>query len=266
MRPGAIDRFQAGDSPVHRLDPRVKVVVTVAFIVSNALLPDAAWLGFALAGGLVLLVARAAELAPGLVLRRSLVALPFALAALTTAFSVPGRPIWGLEVGPWTLVATDAGAARFASVVIRGLLSVQMAVLLTATTRFPDLMHALGHLRVPRPLLAVISFMYRYLFVLLDEAGRLLRAREARSAGGAGGPGGGSLPWRARVAGNMAGQLFLRSTERGERVYSAMLARGYAGHLLTLNPHAMRRSDWLAGALALTALVALQLVGRLGRG
>ncbi len=96
---------------------------------------------------------------------------------------------------------------------MRSWLSVQMAILLTATTAFPDLMHALRHLRVPRLLVAIVSLMYRYLFVLTDETARLLRAREARSARVAGRRGGGTLAWRARVAGNMAGQLFLRSYE-----------------------------------------------------
>jgi cobalt/nickel transport system permease protein len=104
-----------------------------------------------------------------------------------------------------------------------------MAILLVATTQFPDMMHALRHLRVPSLLVAVISFMYGYLFVLADEVMRLLRARDSRSARLTGYRSGGSIPWRARVAGNMAGQLFLRSYERAP-AYNAMLSRGYTGH------------------------------------
>jgi cobalt/nickel transport system permease protein len=74
---------------------------------------------------------------------------------------------------------------------------------------------------------------------------------------------GGSIAWRARVAGNMAGQLFLRSYERSDRVYNAMLARGYTGHFLTLNPHLMRPRDWASGVVAAILLLLLQLVGRL---
>jgi cobalt/nickel transport system permease protein len=61
----------------------------------------------------------------------------------------------------------------------------------------------------------------------------------------------------------MVGQLFLRSLERGDRVYQAMLARGYTGHLYTLNPHVMQRHDWLMAALALVALAAIQILSRL---
>jgi cobalt/nickel transport system permease protein len=138
-----------------------------------------------------------------------------------------------------------------------------MAILLTVTTPFPDLMHGLRHLRVPGLLVAIIGFMYRYLFVLADEATRLLRARAARSAAPAEGRAGGTVVWRARVAGSMVGQLFLRSYERNERVYNAMLARGYQGQLLTMSPHVMTPRDWLAGLGALLLLVVIQIAGRL---
>lgn len=257
------DRYRAGSSLFHQLDPRVKVLLTVAFIISNLLLPDGAWLGFALAWGMILLASAAAQLGAGYAFRRSFVALPFALAAVTAIFAIPGRPVGAVSLGPWEMVATDAGLVRFASIVVRSWLSVQAAILLTATTQFPDLMHALRHLRLPTLIVAIVSFMYRYLFVLSDEVLRLLRAREARSARPGGGGGGGSIPWRARVAGNMAGQLFLRSYERSDRVYNAMLARGYAGHLLTLNPHEMRAQDWRAGVLGFLVLIVLQVVARL---
>ena len=263
MQASALDRYQAGESFIHHLDPRVKVVVTVLFILSNVLLPDGAWLAFALAWGLVLLTSVLAGLGLGYAFKRSFVAIPFALAAITVVFNLPGQPLFAWKIGPWQLVATDTGLMRFASIVIRTWLSVQMAILLTATTRFPDLIHALHHLRVPQLLIAIVSFMYRYLFVLTDEAMRLMRAREARSAGSATRTGGGSITWRARVTGNMVGQLFLRSYERSDRIYNAMLARGYSGQFLTLNPHVMSTSDWIVGAVALIILMLLQVAGLL---
>jgi cobalt/nickel transport system permease protein len=247
MQANALDRYQAGESFVHHLDPRVKVVVTLLFILSNVLLPDGAWLAFALAWGLILLTSVLAGLGLGYAFKRSFVAIPFALAAITVVFNLPGQPLFAWKIGPWQLVATDTGMIRFASIVIRTWLSVQMAILLTATTRFPELIHALHHLRVPQLLIAIVSFMYRYLFVLTDEAMRLMRAREARSARSATG----------------AGQLFLRSYERSDRIYNAMLARGYSGQFLTLNPHVMGTSDWIVGAVAVIMLMLLQVAGRL---
>jgi cobalt/nickel transport system permease protein len=131
--------------------------------------------------------------------------------------------------------------------------------LLVATTKFPDLIHALEHLKLPKMLVTVIAFLYRYMSVLTDEVIRLMRARQARSAVLPGKRGGGNLLWRARTAGNMVGQLFLRSYERSDRIYHAMLSRGYSGHLRTLNQHEMQTNDWLIIALAFLLIASLQL-------
>ena len=263
MHSNTFDRYLTGASLIHRLDPRVKVLLTVLFIFSNVMLPDGAWLAFLLAWGLVLLANGLADLSWDYALKRSFIALPFALAAITSIFTIPGQPVFTLPLGSWQPAATDAGLIRFGSIVVRSWLSVQMAILLTATTQFPDLMHALRHLRVPALLVAVVSFMYRYLFVLADEVMRLLRARDARSARLPDVWGGGTVMWRARVAGNMVGQLFLRSYERSDRVYNAMLARGYQGYIQTLNPHVMEFRDWIVGGIALLLVIGLQILGRL---
>lgn len=259
----AFDRYHDTDSFIHRLDPRVKVVVTIAFILSNALLPDGAWMAFVLAWLFLLFTNALSELGILFTLRRSLIALPFALVAVTVLFSIPGNPLTSFHFLFWDLTITDAGLLRFESILVRSWLSVQMAILLVGTTRFPDIVHALEHLRVPSILTTIIAFLYRYLFVLVDEVFRLLRAREARSAAVPGVRAGGGVAWRAGVAGNMAGQLFLRSYERSDRVYNAMLARGYTGHLQTVNPHELHRVDYVAMILGILFLLLLQLVGRL---
>lgn len=258
----AFDRYHEKESFLHRLDPRVKAVVTVVFIVSNALLPDAAWLAFVFAWLFLLACNLFSKLGLGYTLKRSIIALPFALIAITVLFSIPGKPLTTFHFLAWDLTVTDAGLLRFVSILIRSWLSVQMAILLVAVTRFPDLIHALEHLHVPAVLTTIIAFLYRYLFVLTDEVFRLLRAREARSAAAPGSRSGGGVVWRAKVAGNMAGQLFLRSYERSDRIYNAMVARGYAGHLYTLNPHEMKSTDYYAGALALAVIFMNQMLGR----
>jgi cobalt/nickel transport system permease protein len=263
MHVDAFDRYHEAESPLHHLDPRIKVLVTVAFILSNVLLPDGAWLAFALAWLFILFLNAFSEVGLGFTFRRSFVALPFALAGVSAIFSIPGVPLAEWHIGMWTLIPTDAGLLRFVSIVIRSWLSVQMAILLVAVTRFPDLVHALEHLRVPSILTTIIAFLYRYLFVLSDEVMRLMRARQARSAAASGQKSGGSMIWRGRIAGHMAGQLFLRSYERSDRIYNAMLARGYDGNLRTLNPHHMHNSDWILLSLGLFILFLLQLIGRI---
>ena len=261
MHVDAFDQYRFHDSLIHRLDPRVKVVVTVAFILSNAVLPDGNWLAFAVAWLVLLLANDLSLLGLGYTFKRSFIVLPFVLVAISAIFSPLGKPLAEWDLGFITLIPTDFGVVRFFSILIRSWLSVQMAILLVTTTQFPDLIHAFEHLRTPRVLTTIIAFLYRYLFVLTDEAMRLMRAREARSAVLPGRKRGGKLSWRAGVAGGMVGQLFLRSYERSDRIYNAMLARGYSGHLRTLNPHSMTGQDWLVLIVALAALLFVQLVG-----
>lgn len=263
MRFDAFDRYHEKESFLHKLDPRVKVLVTVIFIVSNALLPDGAWLAFLLAWLFTLAANVLSKLGIGFTLKRSIIALPFALIAITVLFSIPGEPLATFHFLSSQFTVTDNGLLRFVSILIRSWLSVQMAILLVAVTRFPDLIHALEHLRVPAILTTIIAFLYRYLFVLTDEVFRLLRAREARSGAVTGSRSGGGVLWRAKIAGNLAGQLFLRSFERSDRIYNAMLSRGYAGRLYTLNPHEMKSYDYFATAFAIGFIFILQALGRL---
>jgi cobalt/nickel transport system permease protein len=261
MHVDVFDQFQFTESRVHILDPRVKVVVAVAFILSNAILPDGSWLAFALAWLLVLVLNDLSNLGLGFTLRRSVIALPFALVAVSAIFSPLGEPLATWDLGFITLVPTDTGLIRFASIMLRSWLSVQIAILLVATTQFPDLIHALEHLRLPRTLTTIIAFLFRYLFVLTNEVYRILRAREARSARLPDLSGGGSLRWRIKTTGSMAGQLFTRSYDRSDRIYQAMISRGYAGHIRTLNPHHVTKQDWLTMGISAGVLILIQLVG-----
>ena len=144
-------------------------------------------------------------------------------------------------------------------------MSVTAAALLTATTPFPEVIRALRSVGVPAVLVSIVAFMYRYVFVLVDEAQRLLRARAARSAGVGAGTGG-TVAWRARVTGGMAGSLFIRSYERSERIYDAMVARGYDGDVRTLRSPTLRRTDVMVGVVVGAALVAALALGRIAGG
>lgn len=261
MHFSAFDRYRQAESPLHRRDPRVKVLLAGAFVLTNALLPDGAWFAFALMALWLL----AANLLSGLgwhfSLRRSFLAAPFLLAAVSAVFAPLGEPLTTWQLGPWALTPTSGGIIRFISIALRSWLSVQVAILLVATTPFPDVLHALEHLHLPRVLINVIAFLYRYLFVLVDEVFRLLQARAARSAALPGRAGGRTVWWRATVTGNMAGQMFLRAYERSDRIYNAMISRGYQGLLLTLTPHAISRTDWLSLAAGLGLFVLTLLTG-----
>jgi cobalt/nickel transport system permease protein len=264
-----LDQYQEVDSPIHRLDPRIKLISALAFILACALTPDGGWLAFAAMGVLWLALVLLSGVPPLLLLRRGLVALPFALAAMTVLFTLSGQPVVVIPIpflagGRWQLTITDAGLVRFLTIMLKSWLSVLMALLLSATTTFPDILRAMRDIGVPKVLVAVISFMYRYIFVLGDEVLRLMRAREARMASGPNGQrSGGSVVWRAQVVGRMAGSLFIRSLDRSDRVYNAMVSRGYAGELRWLSRPQLQPWHVAWGSGFVLILVMIQLMARL---
>jgi cobalt/nickel transport system permease protein len=266
MHINVLDQFKSGDSPIHRLDPRVKLLGALSFILAAALTPDGAWLAFAALAVLWLALVLMSDVPPGLLLRRGLVALPFAAAAVTVLFTLPGQALLTVQVPlfGWQLAVSDAGLARFVTILLKSVVSVLMATLLAATTTFPDLMRAMRGIGIPKVLVGVISFMYRYIFVLADEVLTMLRAREARSAVGPGGQKtGGTVFWRAKIVGGMVGSLFVRSLARSERVYQAMASRGYAGELHWLDKPQMRAMDIVWLTVMFIVLVLIQLWARL---
>jgi cobalt/nickel transport system permease protein len=251
------DQHHHGSSLIHRLDPRIKLVGVLLFVLAATVLPPGAWGPYALLFAASLVVAHRTGLGTGFALRRSFVALPFALAAITLPFTVPGTVL--AHLGPLSISAE--GTVRFASLLVKSWVSVQMAILMTYTTAFPELLWGLRALRLPPVLVAIISFMYRYLFVLADEALRLMRARAARSgAAPQGRRTGGSVVWRGRVAGGMVGNLTLRAFERSERIHDAMTARGFQGEMRMLETPHLHDADrytlvgWVT-FLAMTVLI-----------
>jgi cobalt/nickel transport system permease protein len=180
-------------------------------------------------------------------------------------FTKEGETLFSVPLLGWT--ASREGLEAVLSILTKSWLSVMAAVILTATTPAVELLRAARTLGLPRLLVATVSFMYRYLFVIGEEALRLMRARDSRSARPAGAylPGqktGGSLGWRAKVLGNMVGSLFLRTYERSERVYGAMQARGYDGEPRFLWEPAWRLIE-IVPAVALAAyLVGVEVYAR----
>ena len=203
------------DSPLHRLPAHGKVPAVLAFAVLIVLTPPGAWAAYAAYALLLAALVVVARLPVGLVLRRSVVELPFLVlaAVLPLVGGGPWLHLGGLELSEPGLLAGGTLAAR-------ATLAVVAAVLLASTTTAADLVGGLARLRVPRPVVEIATFMVRYAGILRDA---LLAQRHARRARGAR-PGA-----RADVlaAAGGAGTLFLRSYERGERVQQAMAARGY---------------------------------------
>ncbi len=138
-----LDPFHEGDSPVHRLDPRVKLILALAFIFTTALTPAGAWPVYLLLLSLVLSVEMVSGLGIGYVLRRALLALPFVLAAFPLVFTLPGNPLFTFTLGSLPVTITQPGVERFLSIALKSWISVQAAILLASTTSFPDLLTAM---------------------------------------------------------------------------------------------------------------------------
>jgi len=256
-----MERYVSGESPIHAADARVKLVVVLAFIVAVTSLPPGVWVAYGVMAAGAWAAAALARVGLLRVLRRSSLALPFVLVALPTVFTRPGEGVFELGLGPARLTATEEGLAFFGSVVVKSWISVTAAVVLTATTPMSEVIRGLRGLRIPGVLVSIAALAYRYVFVLVDEAQRMLRARASRSAGVGRGTGG-TLGWRARVAGGMAGSLFLRTYERSERVYQAMLARGFDGEVRVGPARGLSASSAAWGALAVGVCGAVAALAR----
>jgi len=250
-----LDPYRPRRSLIHALDPRVKFVFTLAFILTMTLLPTGAWPVYVLMLTLSVSITLLSELGLTYVLKRSMLAIPFVLAAVPLLFTVKGPALVTIPIGALTLTMTTTGLERLLSIMFKSWVSVQVAIVFAAATPFPDMLIAMRAVKVPRLIVSIFGLMWRYLFVMVDEALRLLRARAARSGelDRADVTPGGSLVWRAKVTGNMAGNLFVRSLDRGERIYAAMAARGYDGETRAFPLPPLTTANWitLLGGLAL---------------
>jgi cobalt/nickel transport system permease protein len=237
------DQYRRRDSSIHRLDPRTKVLITLLLILAVALTPAGAFVAYGMLYLFLLFGVLFAQIELTYIIKRSFIVIPFALAAMTLPFTVAGQTLFTLPILGGITISVE-GTIRFVSILIKSWISVQAAILLVAVTPFPELLWGLRALRIPVTLVTIAGFAYRYLFVLSDEAVRLMRARAARSAVTGPLPYGRRLLWRGKVTGRMVGSLMLRSIERSERVYQAMTARGYTGQVRSLTHPQMRREDY----------------------
>ncbi|WBB72489.1 cobalt ECF transporter T component CbiQ [Micromonospora sp. WMMD1128] len=211
--------YRESGSPVHRLPPEVKITAMVLFTVAVVATPrEAHWAfgGYAL---LVVAVAALARVGPRWLLGRALIELPFVLFAFALPVLGAGERV---EVAGLSL-SVDGLHGAF-NILAKGTLGVLASLLLAATTTTRDLILGLDRLRCPQILTQIATFMLRYLEVLVGEARRMRVARVSR----------GDDPrflWQLRGFAAGVGALFLRAFERGERVYLAMVSRGYTGRM-----------------------------------
>lgn len=227
---GAMDHLASGDTFVHGLDPRAKLITTLAFILTvvsfdrydvAALLPLVAF---------PLTLAIVAQLPGPYLLRKLVIASPFAI--MVGIFN----PL--LDQAPHLLVAgmpVSGGWISFTAILVRFSLSVMAALVLIATTGFAQVCMALTQLGTPKIFATQLLFLYRYIFVLTEEGLRMSRARNLRSFGQRG--------TGLKIYGFMLGQLLLRTMERAGRIHRAMLCRGFDGEIRLNRQFRLCRKD-----------------------
>jgi cobalt/nickel transport system permease protein len=202
--------------PLQRLDSRLKLAATFVYVVAVVATPVGWWELLAAEGLVLAFVVGLSGVPPRELLVRWLGFLVvFGFLTLMVAPSRPERAVYGLAAVALTILAKDS-------------LALVATLLLVQVTPFRTLLIALRRLGAPLTLVATLQFMYRYLFVLAEELERMLQARRARTFRASG-----RLDWGLLTG--LIGVLFLRSYERGERVHSAMLARGWDGTVRSLD-------------------------------
>lgn len=211
-----LDLMATGNTGVHRLDARAKVLVTLVFILAVVSLGKyelASLFPFFLYPAVVMALA---DLPARYIARKVVVVLPFAL--MVGMFNPLFDQAVLIRLGP---LGISGGWISFASILVRATLTVGAALILVGITGFPAICQALDQLGMPRIFTVQLLFLYRYLFVLTEEGGRTARAREFRAFGKKG--------LGLRSYGSLLSHLLLRTWLRAERIHLAMLARGFTG-------------------------------------
>jgi len=240
---GYLDTLSYRDTVIHRLDPRAKLLATLAFIITVVSFPKYEITGLLPFFLFPVLLIALGDIPARFIFKKVLLVSSFAifigifnpLLDRHTAFVVSGVPVSG-------------GWLSFGSIMIKFVLTISSALLLIATTSFPGICHALQKIGMPEIFVSQLLFLYRYLFVLTEVTMKVVRARDMRSFGSRGSG--------IKVFSSLVGTLFLRTIEQAERIYQAMLSRGFEGKLHSLKPYRFRISDavFLAGIMSVLIL------------
>jgi cobalt/nickel transport system permease protein len=213
---GFLDALSYKNTFIHHLDPRTKVIATFALIVTVVSFPKHEIVGLMPFFLFPVLIFSLGDIPVWFILKKVLVVSVFAV------FIGIFNPLFDTQVMyHFYGIPVSGGWVSFFSILLKFFLTMSSVLLLISTTSFPGICHALRKLGVPEIFISQLLFLYRYLFVLVEEALRMVRARDMRSFGRRGQGMG--------VFVNLIGTLFIRTIERAERIYHAMLSRGFSG-------------------------------------
>ncbi|MCU0821031.1 MAG: cobalt ECF transporter T component CbiQ [Spirochaetes bacterium] len=215
---GYIERLSALDTPVHRLDPRAKLITALVFIATVVSFDKYTISNLLIFFLYPVITAGLGNISYGYLAKNILYVSPFAV--LVGIFN----PLFDRQVLV-TIGNTgiSGGWISFLSIVMKFFLTVSAGFILIGTSGFFSICVALERLKVPRLFVVQLMFLYRYIFVLIEETIGLVRARHLRSFDGRG--------MGMAVAGSMMGNLLLRTINRARRIHVSMLSRGFDGEI-----------------------------------
>ena len=249
MHHAHIDKFAYQDSLIHRLDSRIKFIVLLAFTAVVISLPRTSpgILACYAIGPFTILVLGGIPLR--FAFKHILLISPFVLVLALSCPLYDKTPVT-VVFGPFVR-QSSLGWMRCFVILAKFVVTMLALIALVSTTRFNDLLTGLRRLGVPKLLIIQLGFLYRYIFVLIDRAHHILRARAGRKLRNLG------FKAELKVAAGMLGSLLVRSIENAEHITIAMQARGFDGNWRTISRLRIRRSDLLFAAAAACFLLAL---------
>lgn len=245
-----IDKFAHLKSPLHSWDPRVKIISILCLILSIVLVNNlfVAALGLMLA---VILVFLSRIPFHFVFLHLRWVILFVVLFIIIMPLTVSGN-----EIARFHFLSISERGLRMAFLIaLRAVSAVILIFPMIGTMRFSSTTTALQRLKLPNKLVQMIIFTYRYIFVVLDELGRMFMAARARGFKS------GTNFRTLKTVGNLIGMLFVRSYERTEHIHRAMVSRGYDGTLRILDEFVLVKKDFLKAALVIAAAAGLSFAG-----
>lgn len=247
MQHSFIDKYHYLDSPLHRLDPRVRVCLFLLLILAAVTTPAVSMFRLAATALFLAVVVAVSRIPPLFILKRVLAVLPFLIMALFMApFLKVSHPTVVLDMR-LAKIAVDSRVVIVVAAFMKALISVVSVIVLLNSGSFSDFLKALQALKVPAVLTSLLMFIYRYIFIIIDQFQRMFIARRSRTFGN-------SRTWRGLPG--LIGVGFIRASERGERVYASMLSRGFNGTIRTLDQFKIGPFDIIFGIVFL-AIVTL---------
>ncbi|MCZ7531858.1 MAG: cobalt ECF transporter T component CbiQ [Acidimicrobiia bacterium] len=234
-----------GHSVLHRLAPQVKIVGAFLIVIGIVVTPREAFWAFGVYVLAVIALAAIARIPPSFAARRMLIEVPFLLVALLLPIlgGGPSIEVFGLSL-------SQAGLWDAWNILAKATLGLSIAVILGATTQMPELLVGLDGLRMPSIVTAIAGFMVRYIDVILSDWSRMRIAMASRAH---------DARWITQIGpiARTLGVMFVRTYERGERVYLAMRSRGYTGSMPASAIPTTPGSEWMLGGAVIASVWAV---------